>query len=500
MQPDFSKITPSQAKQLTATFLARGLLIEFFTTFYAPNSNMFCHNDNVKAHNCPDCVNVMAAILSQHIDIESSTYIDSEIRAKLLTQRKYTSLAAALVQIPEISTAVFNDYAVATKCIISDFIANMRPSAMDSRDFCGMLAIDTFIAEVSKYGGESYAIGILCHLLNIKINIHREGGVIAYNSLLSDNDAQPPYEFFKKYDEYAFINDNRNVYIMDLTRYNSGVLSPLAKLTNDGNTCWWNTLIQCLLATPQFKSSVINAATSPHASPLVKACAAMMQSPSSTNNQIFLNAFRDEARRRKVDIAAPFQQDGTSYGFGILLDFLNIAEVNNMFRIKRNLLLTCRSCGSKNQSTPDVSPYCYAPRDQTINQYLLSTTESTGYRCEKCGRTETTQEYRLGYIGSAIAVCFNKNITRPGVAVPKSLKFPFNDGTSKEYKLVAKAHHSGYLNGRTYESSGHYFASVYYHGSVVADGFIMNDANEIQPLFNGDSSDDNVVFAIYSLM
>lgn len=268
---------------------------------------------------------------------------------------------------------------------------------------------------------------------------------------------------------------------MDLLRYNPKYIPQSCGFINLGATCYFNSLLQCLMSCSSIYETLHNMDSTKRANiPIAKELydlwtQALSGSDVSQMCQKVWHEIIRVAMRKKDRVMVGFGQQDAHEGLMLFLDAIEpLNEVMNLFKHRYQISIFCNSCNKeistrKEQGiTFDVQPNLkmeqheiFKDQDQNynksmdLNDFLFQHNGFIeGFKCPNCGSTEPKyQTNTLTMIPEILPVLLKKYEEKTKTIFPLSMTFQNKSRTVKfHYDLVAQSEHSGNTNG------GHYWA------------------------------------------
>ncbi len=251
-------------------------------------------------------------------------------------------------------------------------------------------------------------------------------------------------------------------------------LIPAQGMSNYGNTCYFNSMLQALLSCSSFTQTVEQEAKNSPDNAVIQALARYIQSSTDANHRAVYDAFIKyaEAHNEGKSIA-PMRQNDAHEAFVLMLDCIEkVPELIKLFNHRYEIMIRCHECRivvSKLQggfskcfrvnpgySVPE-KPYSSYKAPTNLHDYISHNVSSLpDYKCPKCGKANTCLKIEcLRMIPEIIPVVFTKyGSTREETILPRSLTFGgSNGGSLLEYEMVSVVQHYGNRDG------GHYVAT-----------------------------------------
>ncbi len=282
-----------------------------------------------------------------------------------------------------------------------------------------------------------------------------------------------------------------------MTKYNNTYTCVPFGVTNTGSSCYFNSLLQCLLScTSLIEASLqckpINKITESFRQ-IVEASRKLDKSSASPIDMFAHKLWRDiitMSNSRKDQVRMSSGQEDAHEGFMMFIESVEkITNVKLLCEHRYNITIVCKDCNdivvnSKEVGTCfEVSPNVFSAGNNDINSILYrSDNVISGFKCPKCGSTcDKVRSENLKMIPEILPIVLKKYAAKSLITFPEYLYFgsKLDVGKQLQYKLVAQSEHFGSMNG------GHYWAQA-----LRSDGwYIINDSsyqkiNSFQPTDN----------------
>jgi hypothetical protein len=234
---------------------------------------------------------------------------------------------------------------------------------------------------------------------------------------------------------------------------------------NNSACCWWNSLLQVLLALPSLNNAIIN---SPKHSQFAKKykkfiLSALDGTLERDANLALLDAFIEQIKKKykgeNIDEIITASNQSVDEALVLFIDALSCEDVGILFRATYNFKATCNSCGQtsvKKDDTYHIEMFdVFANPTERKKDFIMRLrnyrNELESYTCY-CGQTshKIFRYESLCRIGEIIVVLFNKYQKKYTVYFPQTLEFPAKGGIL-EYHLIGIIEHFGDASG------GHYW-------------------------------------------
>ena len=235
-------------------------------------------------------------------------------------------------------------------------------------------------------------------------------------------------------------------------------------LQNIGNSCYLNSLVQCLLCCDEFNKFVFTMKPNK----FTQAYSNIYQS--GGNVQEILNFVIESMQGHTHNLQFGTQEDSNE-GFVLLMDALSkYGEVNDLFNIRYVSQYHCTFC---DRISNNITEKCeifisYDDKEVSLKEFLhIQTTRIPDYTCEGCKKMGgVIQTKRLCRISNTVVVLLKKYMHKEQISLPKTFDVRTYSGVN-EYKLVATIEHYGTQNG------GHYVAQGVRNGRE----YLFNDSS-----------------------
>lgn len=225
---------------------------------------------------------------------------------------------------------------------------------------------------------------------------------------------------------------------------------------NTGSICWLNSLLQALIACPEFLPSIQNknGLTNELLSPI-----------DASYSQRVLKALRQGIEETGGSFNIAPSQECVSEGLTYLIDIINSKDTALLLAQKFNYFTKCTQCNDEKKSM-DSTYMTWIPEDWNIppvrTKHLIKS-----YYCDKCTQiSEAMKIESMCYIGKIVIYTLNK-IHKKYIhqGVPASFKIPALSGEAWIYNIQAVIVHYGKA------TSGHYVVYAKYGN----DFYLFND-------------------------
>lgn len=252
-----------------------------------------------------------------------------------------------------------------------------------------------------------------------------------------------------------------------LFAYDEAYLPKAFGLRNTGNSCYFNSLIQALLALPAFNQRVLaNKQKYADAQNIVGCELVRLVECFLSTEQVVANVDVSGlinsiyAKRKGMATLHPGQQEDAHEGLILLLDCLT--DVEDIFHTRYVCRIFCSNCEQEtatNRTYPTEVTIDLGDGDTrqpaalNVAAYIRShKMYPTDYKCDKCKQTNIVQYYNLVRVSEIVVLLFKKYINKSLINYPQELTFP-SSGAPLKYKLVAQIEQFGSQGG------GHYTAT-----------------------------------------
>lgn len=273
---------------------------------------------------------------------------------------------------------------------------------------------------------------------------------------------------------------------MDLRQYSLERAAKPNGFRNAGNTCFFNSLLQCLLSCTSIFDVLREHAKEEHIAknPLAKRLLALYdqstkEHPGVVNQSknIWLEVLRfAQTRKDKVTMRLGQQEDAHE-GLMMLLDIMeSLPRVRQLFVHRYRTRILCQRCEEfvvdrredntvfevqpdlKNDQDPRFSKIDpHYNKELSLNEFLRLQNSSVDkqHRCEKCGMTSMKfKTVNLCMVPEILPIAFKKYQRKIRTPFPEILEFAAKGDPNRRFRycLVAQSEHSGGPHG------GHYWA------------------------------------------
>lgn len=189
-----------------------------------------------------------------------------------------------------------------------------------------------------------------------------------------------------------------------------------------------------------------------------------------------------EAQAKKLTLNIT-DQEGVANGLTVFLDSLNDDRVYTVFNTKYEGRIHCTFCHKMVSSMSDMACIINVhsakkiETEQDLVAYIMKhPTLAEDYKCDLCGNKmiQSNRIYNLRLLRDVIILLFDRFHSANNRWFPPELHFTSKFNTILTYKLVGQSEHSGSLDKKTYNSSGHWWAKC-----LRRDGntYTLNDSS-----------------------
>lgn len=235
-------------------------------------------------------------------------------------------------------------------------------------------------------------------------------------------------------------------------------------LRNVGNTCYLNSMVQCLLSCDSFNEFVFNMRSNTFMTEYKR----LYYSGGDVGGVL---KFIIDGTSGSANTLHFGSQEDSNEGFMLLMDAISKhGDVNSVFNIRYISEYHCSLCGYMQTNKDDECEIFISYESPSIdftNYIKLQTNHIADYKCPKCGKTGgTLQTKKLCRVSDVIVVLMKKYTHKELILLPK--KFTIQTFTKpNEYNLVGTIEHHGSQSG------GHYVAQCIRQNKE----YMFNDAS-----------------------
>jgi hypothetical protein len=306
---------------------------------------------------------------------------------------------------------------------------------------------------------------------------------------------------------------------MDLIAYNKDFALKSNGFVNVGNTCYFNSLLQCLISCPSIFEVLEKNKELPHykTNPIAKQLInlyTLSKSGDDIQNQcisIWSTIIRASAKRNDRVTLCSGNQEDASEGLMIFLDIMDfLPEIKRLFEHRHLIQIFCNECNQVVSDTKAMNMVFEVQADLTTEQLskfssldkFYGTTMQLNdflkkqngyvdedYICPKCKvKGSKFKSTTLTMVPEILPIVFKKynkmgkvNVNTP---FPEKLEF-MSKGYGKKliYTLVAQCEHSGGTSG------GHYYAY-----GLRTDGWKLLNDSSVSNVNPGPTSNSYMLF------
>jgi len=289
---------------------------------------------------------------------------------------------------------------------------------------------------------------------------------------------------------------------MSLVPFDDELLIEPVGFNNLGNTCYFNSIIQCLLSCTSLFRKIAELAKQEkyrfdkdHKF-IYKLFKLYMLQNTANKMASLVDLYKEllsisNERIDNVKLSAGGQQDAHETLMIIFDQFDKIPEIKALFGNRYSTIIKCSKCGSHSEPVlvNDMLMKITNPsiKYPSLNKYLYQNIDilEAGYTCANCkDKSAKIRRHKLLTLGTIISVVFNKyDGNKKNIEFPKRLIFKNSSQENINYKLIAQCEHVGSNRG------GHYYAICNRKNGVKQ----LNDSN-VSPSSFGNNKESYIVF------
>jgi ubiquitin C-terminal hydrolase len=277
---------------------------------------------------------------------------------------------------------------------------------------------------------------------------------------------------------------------------------------NMGANCWWNALLQCLFSCPAFIESLkeaeeeyksldsLDSARTTSVSPGVKKSEnsgrylissllnLLKEDKNVMNTPAALMVFAKICQIKNLSLDL-MSQEGTANGFIVLLEAIGYNPLSFRFRNKYLKTISCENCKKSVSQEEDRNVFITLydhhnlKSQEDFEKYIIQHTSPLhNYKCESCGKEMllTARIETLRLLREVMILVVNRGINSNSMSVPvlsdlrspaslasflpKEITMPGVNNDVLRWRYIGRIQHSGFVDPRSFVSSGHYWADV----------------------------------------
>lgn len=271
---------------------------------------------------------------------------------------------------------------------------------------------------------------------------------------------------------------------------------PSAKgLNNTGVICYFNSLLQTLSSCTSLIDELQQIETK---NELIKTLQQYIEDLNG-DKQVFqwsssiLRALVAQLARNNKRLTFGSGQESASECFILMLEMLNCKQIYSLFNNKYENMVVCQSCkkivATETNIIPQINLFAnvkITTPEQFASHICTNKSEISGYKCEKCGKSNAIHLHQYRSAPEIIVVMLNKYFHKTNRWFPFEFELP-SFTKSLKYRIIAQVEHFGSLN------SGHYMARVQKKDGV----YLCNDINVSKSQFMHTSNTYMIFYHIY---
>jgi ubiquitin carboxyl-terminal hydrolase 21 len=237
-------------------------------------------------------------------------------------------------------------------------------------------------------------------------------------------------------------------------------------LINTGSTCFFNSLLQCLLSCKELNNILLSRENiyikdkNTVALNYIHIYRLYVNNPGPINPSILLNSIRRLSSSKTFKTG---QQDSGEC-FHIFLDLINDSVIYDLFMYRYIVKIWCYECKSEISVKKDES--CLLEMPNTLSGFMPIDGETEfnthirnnlsildGYKCKHCESKKCFRTYQLTSTPKILVIMFNKFYIKKNINFDKYIKIPSISGNDFKYQLVSLINHHGSMRGGHYVSN-----------------------------------------------
>lgn len=230
-------------------------------------------------------------------------------------------------------------------------------------------------------------------------------------------------------------------------------------LTNTGNICYFNSLLQCILSCRYVVQHMLDSEPQNGVQRVFKQYATDIAEGGKVDYSDFSrDLLREIMQIIDKDNKYAGRQQSASEFFIILVDLL---QLEWYFNHRHDVKITCKNCNNVVIKSDNAVHYeCFSVIEDTtitsqkfVETFRRHVSHVDDYNCDKCkARCNATYERHAKLIPEYLVVIYNKYYGKKMINFPLNLVFNnTKKSTSLNYELISQIEHLGSLDG------GHYY-------------------------------------------
>lgn len=241
-------------------------------------------------------------------------------------------------------------------------------------------------------------------------------------------------------------------------------------LTNTGNKCYFNSMIQVLISCPLFIKLMKKYNQSLIAKEFVEL--------SNGSKGAISNIYQQMRQYGGGSLVEGNSQEDAHEALHIFLDVIDKCDkqlYTNLYNCLFHRIyqaIKCVKCGHVSETKYEDLVFHFDSKCKSLHEYIYD--EVVEYKCEKCSpdvNVNHTKSQRIARLGPVLLIAFKQYKDKLPISISKKFEFEgVSDNLLHTYELIGQIQHSGSMSG------GHYVAICRRSTGV----YMLNDASTSQ--------------------